>query len=78
MPAFSGLATPDRILAAGIQAAADVASFSECRVLCVVHTPRETSPLRIAEDLRSLRECRESLPSLLGKGIPLVVVHNPS
>ncbi|ACT69772.1 hypothetical protein ACJZTR_03465 [Neorickettsia risticii] len=83
LPAFNELTTPDRVLAASIQAAvesaaADVASSSGCHVLYIIHTPKEASPLRISEDLESLRERRKSLSSLLEKGIPLVVVHNSS
>ncbi|KYH12779.1 hypothetical protein [Neorickettsia sp. 179522] len=47
-------------------------------MLRIVHTPKETSPLRISEDLESLRERGRSLASLLEKGVQLVVVHNPS
>ncbi|QHD65445.1 hypothetical protein [Neorickettsia findlayensis] len=83
LPSFNELTTPDRVFAASIQAAVefatvDVASSSECCVLYIVHTPRETSPLRISEDLESLRERRRSLTSLLEKDVRLVVVHNPS
>lgn len=77
---FNEIVTSERTHAASVQSAIEsaVAEVSDVSALYIVHAPKETSPLRISEDLSPLNQRREALESLLGRGIPLVVLHNPS